>query len=343
MDEMWDATDTVLFAGAPWTTETSYTAMDLAPETTVYVRVAAATGTPEAPLVSAFTTHVSGTSAMPPPPPPSPMAPATPTGLMAETGEGSITWSWDEVEGADGYAIQVSTDEVFNDMDETEYTMETTHTASDLGYGATRYARVASTSGEGEDMLKSMYTTHVTGMSMREPVPALEVSFTVPDDENPLEADDKTEKDEAMATVNTGITVTTNADVTITAMWDEDLQRDTSEGADKMPFANTVWLAKQSEVVEDGVTFEIARAGVMEPGDGDVVYVTCGPFRCTEVMMEKPAAPEITIDDSPKCTAWNPTLELQVGLIDNSLSEHTGIAYDATDTDNVVVEVTVFD
>ena len=80
MDEMWDETDTVLFEGAPFTTETHYTAMDLEPETTVYVRVAAAAGTPEMPLVSAFTTHVSGTSAMPPPPPP----PPPPAALMVE-------------------------------------------------------------------------------------------------------------------------------------------------------------------------------------------------------------------------------------------------------------------
>ena len=55
MDEMFDATDTVMFNGLPFTTETSYTATDLEPETTVYVRVAAGAGTPTDPLVSAFT------------------------------------------------------------------------------------------------------------------------------------------------------------------------------------------------------------------------------------------------------------------------------------------------
>ena len=69
MDEMWDATDTVTFEGLPFTTETTYTAMDLAPETAVFVRVAAAAGSLEMPLVSAFTTHVSAMSAMPPPEP----------------------------------------------------------------------------------------------------------------------------------------------------------------------------------------------------------------------------------------------------------------------------------
>ena len=69
MDEMWDATDTVTFEGLPFMTETTYTAMDLAPETSVFVRVAAAAGSLEAPLMSAFTTHVSAMSAMPPPEP----------------------------------------------------------------------------------------------------------------------------------------------------------------------------------------------------------------------------------------------------------------------------------
>ena len=48
-DEMWDATDTVTFEGLPFTTETTYTAMDLPPETSVFVRVAAAVGSARGP------------------------------------------------------------------------------------------------------------------------------------------------------------------------------------------------------------------------------------------------------------------------------------------------------
>ncbi len=69
MDGEWDETDTVLFDGVPFTTETHYTATDLEPETMVYLRVAAAAGTPDMPLVSEFSEGVSGTSAMPPPVP----------------------------------------------------------------------------------------------------------------------------------------------------------------------------------------------------------------------------------------------------------------------------------
>ncbi|MCY4670129.1 MAG: hypothetical protein OXC29_19355, partial [Rhodococcus sp.] len=78
-DETFDDTDQIAL-----TTETSFTAPDIAPRTSLYLRVAAGTGTPEALAaavtmgdlsglaLSAWTTHVTGMSAMPPPPPPPP-------------------------------------------------------------------------------------------------------------------------------------------------------------------------------------------------------------------------------------------------------------------------------
>ena len=46
------------------------------------------------------------------------MAPATPTGLMvSETTETSITWTWNASEGAIGYAVQASMDEMFDATD----------------------------------------------------------------------------------------------------------------------------------------------------------------------------------------------------------------------------------
>ena len=57
-----------------------------------------------------------------PEPPPAPEAPATPTGLhVSAVTMDSITWSWTAVEGALGYAVQVSTDEEFDDSDAIEY------------------------------------------------------------------------------------------------------------------------------------------------------------------------------------------------------------------------------
>ena len=115
LDEMFDDTDQVGL-----TQETQFTATPLAPNTTVYLRVRAGSGTPEALAaalagdysglaLSDWTTHVTGMSNAPPPPPPPPMAPATPTGFMVESDHDvHHLESWDAVEGALGYAIQVS-------------------------------------------------------------------------------------------------------------------------------------------------------------------------------------------------------------------------------------------
>ena len=328
-DEMFDDTDT----STP-TAETSFTVADLPPQTTLYGRVRAAAGTLEAPILSPWTTHVTGTTDMPPPPPPPPMAPATPTGLTAEEGMGSITWTWDAVEGADGYAVQVSMDEMFDDMDEMTYTMETMHTVSDLGYGATRFARVASTSGEGEAMLMSMWTTHVTGMSMAEPAPppppALMVKFMVPDGKFPMEPDGEDDEAKAKASVNSKIMVESNAAATITPMFEPDANgQSLAADAGNMPFAFVTWSALQSDVVsEEGVTFKITRGAGENPGD--VAYVTCGPFECSESSNdEAPPAPAYDIENSAKCNAWDPEVELRVGYIDNT------VVRDANDDDTV--------
>ena len=70
MDEMFDADDQIV----P-TAETHIEVGPLPPMTSVYVRVAAAAGTLEAPVLSDWSTHVTGMTAMPPPPPPPPPAP----------------------------------------------------------------------------------------------------------------------------------------------------------------------------------------------------------------------------------------------------------------------------
>ena len=106
LDEMWDDTDTVMFGLLPFTTETTYTRTGLEAGTTVYAWVAAAAGTAEAPLVSAFSTHVTGMTAEP-----EPEAPPAPANVrLKERGSDFIEWEWDEAPGADGYESQFSTD-----------------------------------------------------------------------------------------------------------------------------------------------------------------------------------------------------------------------------------------
>ena len=111
MDEVWDDTDTVTFNGAPFTTLSSYTASDLEVGTTVYVRVAAASGTVAAPLVSDFSTHVTGMTKAP-----EVVLPPAPANLRQKArGSDFIEWEWDAVEGASGYQSQFSDGSTFPD------------------------------------------------------------------------------------------------------------------------------------------------------------------------------------------------------------------------------------
>ena len=53
---------------------------------------------------------------------------------------------------------------------------------------------------------------------------------------------------------------------------------------------------------------------MMEP-TGDVQYVTCGPFNCADGM----DAPVPSLADSAVCTAWDPTVEFEIGKVDNDV------------------------
>ena len=46
-----------------------------------------------------------------------------------------------------------------------------------------------------------------------------------------------------------------------------------------------------------------------------MAYVTCGPFECADGT----DAPEISVSNSAVCSAWDPSLTLQVGRVDNDV------------------------
>ena len=172
MDETWDATDTVTFNGAPFTTETEYTRSDLEPETTVYVRVAAAAGTVENHAVSAFSTHVTGmTMADTPPGPPVP-ANLRVTGQTSN----SITWEWNAVEGATGYQSQFSGTSTFpTGSTGREFSTNTTRTVSNLDAEADGYLRVRAYTGTQAEPVFGMWTEGEMGTTA-EPPPAAPLS-----------------------------------------------------------------------------------------------------------------------------------------------------------------------
>ena len=269
----------------------------------------------------------------PEPEPPAPEAPAAPTGLMVSaTTETSITWTWDAVEGAIGYAVQVSHDEMFGADDQIVPTVETSFTASDLEPETGVYVRVAAAAGTLEAPVLSDWTTHVTGMSAMpppepEPVPEppdpVMVTFSLSEDADSqhfLIADKDDDAATAKASVNAEIMVESNTTAVITPMFVDGANGVSVDAmAGNMPFTYVDWGMLQSDVLGGGATFMVQRTTVganqeMEP-TGDVAYVTCGPFACTDGM----DASEISIADSGVCNAWNPTVEIQVGKIDNDV------------------------
>lgn len=154
-DEVFDDTDRI-----EETTETVFTVAPLRTGATVHVRVQAvgavvAGRRPE----SAWTTHVTGTAE-------NPVLP-TPAGLMVSaTTRTSITWTWNPVEGAILYLVQVSRDGVFEDTDPPEGTSRATFTLSSLPPETTVHVRVRAVGDVVEGhQLQSAWTVPVTGTS----------------------------------------------------------------------------------------------------------------------------------------------------------------------------------
>ena len=155
----------------------SYRRDGLEAEASGHLRVRSAAGTGDDRITSAWSDHVSGMTDAAAPEPPPVTAPATPAGFrVSEETATSITWSWSAVPGAAGYVVQISADEMFEQMfegaDQYQVTTGTSYTASGLDPETTRYARVAAgtltaptPSTDPADYLLSAWTTHATGMT----------------------------------------------------------------------------------------------------------------------------------------------------------------------------------
>ncbi len=284
----------------------------------------------------------------PEPEPPAPQAPATPTGLhVDEVTVDSITWHWTASEGAIGYAVQFSLDEMFDDTDMIGLTLETSFTATPVPPETNVYLRVAAgigtpeaitaavTMGDLSGLVLSDWSTHVTGRTDMIPVPPppppptpdpVMAMFSLSDDaDSPhfMVADDDDDEATAMAWVNPEIMVESNSTAIITPMFVEGANGVSVDAGMNMPFAyvgaEDNWEMSQSMVLSDGATFMVQRTTVganqeMEP-TGDVMYVTCGPFEC----MEGEDAPMLSIANSSVCTAWDPSVSIEVGKVDNDV------------------------
>jgi len=99
---------------------------------------------------------------------PAPLPP--PTGLhVSATTPASITFTWNPVGGAIGYAVQANLDEMFTDEDRVVETTETSFTATELEPETRVYVRVAAVGGTADAPVLSAWTTHVTGSSRGPP------------------------------------------------------------------------------------------------------------------------------------------------------------------------------
>ncbi|MYE44334.1 MAG: hypothetical protein F4X79_09975 [Acidobacteria bacterium] len=105
---------------------------------------------------------------------------------------------------------------------------------------------------------------------------------------------------------------------------------------ENMPFSHVSWSTMQSAVVTTGAQFMatpvLIGANQVPMQIGEPVYVTCGPFACSE----SAEPPPISIADSPVCAAWMPEAMLNVGLVDNDVFDLDGDdAADPTMTDGI--------
>ena len=311
--------------------ETSHTMADLEEGATAYLRVRASGGTgDQEKLMSGWADPTRGMTAVPAIPP-------APTGLTATSGDGSITWSWDEVAGATGYQVQVSTSEDFSGAETTD--VEGTSHAVDVDAGSTSYLRVRAT-GAGDP---GAWSTHVTGMSNAPPEPEpeapdpIDVSFSVGEDDGfPMEPDDSDDEEEATASVNAKMVVSSNYTAAITPMFVEGAAAVTvAAGDNNMPFAYVDWDAMQSDVVDGGAIFMVQKMAEganqeMEP-TGDVAYVACGPFECVSGDSADVTAPAITSADDDSYVAWEPVLDVSYGWVDNDVFDSDDGGMDSDD------------
>ena len=152
------------------TTETSHTQSGLSEGTEGHLRVRSTAGSGDDMQMSSYTAHLTGMTRS---------TPAMPVNLQAMASEGSITWTWDAVEGADSYLVQSSTNGAFTSGGESMEVTENSHTMGDLGTGDTAYLRVRSSTGTGDDVrLMSGWTEPLRGMSATPVVPAAPTGLT---------------------------------------------------------------------------------------------------------------------------------------------------------------------
>ena len=296
----------------------------VAPGTTAYARVRAVSDEANN---SDWTEAVTGMSNA------APLVLGVPTVRVKATGLDFVEWEWDAVENAQGYQLQVADSEDGFEMAELETVTATSHRVT-VEPETTMYIRVRAgvllptpTAGD--------WSEAVMATSDMAPSP-LTVSMSPPDADadraclgQPFCPDSGKDAKTAMATVNTKMMVTSSHSARITPMFMEGAGSVVAAaGSDRTPFAHVSWSATQLAVARDGAVFMFEKvtvgAGQEAMPTGDVVYITCGPFRCSDAATDAPPRPAITLEDSAVCQEFEASLDLVKGIASNGAARDTG-------------------
>lgn len=252
-----------------------------------------------------------------------PLMLGTPMPRVTSTGPDHIEWSWDAVENALAYQVRVADSMAGLEGASPELIQATMHRV-DAEPEMEMYISVRAGAGTLTSPIVGDWSAPVRGMSDVAPMPFV-VSMTPPEagadracSGQPMCPDTQTDPKKAMAGVNKLMMVTSSHDAQVSPMWIADPGAASVGMGDSTPFAHVSWNAMQSVVANSGVVFRFQRittgAGQEPMPMGDMMYITCGPFECTEAADEPPDKPAITIANSAACTAFEADLTLNVGL-----------------------------
>ena len=290
----------------------------VAAETTGYARVRANEGDRQ----SEWSETAMGTSMA------APLMLAVPAPMMSDSGPDFIEWSWEAVADAAAYEVQVAATEDGLDAATSERIETTTHRVA-AEPETEMFLRVRAVAGTAESPVASAWSAAAAGMSEVAPNPLL-VSLTPPgarmDPDCSGQAfcpDSETDPKKAMASVNPRMEVSSSHPVRMTPLFVEGASGlSLAAGADQTPFGRVTWMALQSTVAREGVTFRFDRVvlgaaqGAAAAND-DTVYITCGPFRCSEAAATSPTAPLLSVADSVVCDAFQTEFTLVKGVAQN--------------------------
>ena len=291
---------------------------EVEPETTAYARVRATA----AGVSSDWSDSVTGASMA------APIVLGVPLPRVSGTGPDHIEWSWAAVPEAQEYQVQVADSAAGLADAPTISTPGTTHRVSadpeTAMYIRVRAAVTTPMAAAGA------WSAAVEGMSAAAPT-TLTVSMTPPDAEVDSACsgqifcpDNGTDPASAMATVNPRLMVTSSHPAEVSPMFITGASAVGLGEGESTPFTRVSWPALQRDIARDGATFRFERisigAGPEPAAGGEVVYITCGPFRCSDFADEIPPAPDITISDSAACTGFEAEFTLNVGAVRNGIA-----------------------